>query len=237
MPGCLEVKKLLPVIGAAGKQTLQSGRPRSLVRTSRTRRILEKLSAEKACIDFLAPISGIGNQGDGPMSLNHRFSQIRSFSQRLEIKLRFFFLADWGASPWVSPLRHAPRIEELFDHKLLPPHRHHHHHNHKQLCQHIKHLLPRHHPPNAYVCPKAKIDPLQSLGNIPLIHTNVHRKQGERPRRHEPTPSTGIGSYEDISLIVNSPALILSKNSGIQLESAKNRLTLIKNRLKSAKLA
>ena len=47
-PECLGVKKFLPVTMAAGKQTFcWRGRPRLSARTSITRRVPVKLSAEK----------------------------------------------------------------------------------------------------------------------------------------------------------------------------------------------
>ena len=42
-PGC----KFLPVTGTAGKRTFWCGRPQFSARTSTTRRVLEKLCAEK----------------------------------------------------------------------------------------------------------------------------------------------------------------------------------------------
>ena len=55
-PGCPgEKKKVLLNTGAAGKRTFWCGRPRFSVRTSRTRRVLEKLCTKKVCVDFLAP--------------------------------------------------------------------------------------------------------------------------------------------------------------------------------------
>ena len=55
-PGCPGVKKFFPTTGAAGKNTFWCGRPRFSVRTSMTRRVVEKLCPKKVCVDFLAPI-------------------------------------------------------------------------------------------------------------------------------------------------------------------------------------
>ena len=55
MPGCPGVKKFLPTSGAAGKRTFWCGRPRFSVRTSMTRRVVEKLCTKKVCVDILAP--------------------------------------------------------------------------------------------------------------------------------------------------------------------------------------
>ena len=54
-PGRPGVKKFLPTTGAAGKRTFWCGRPRFSVRTSMTRRVVEKLCTKKVCVDFLAP--------------------------------------------------------------------------------------------------------------------------------------------------------------------------------------
>ena len=58
-PECPGVKKFLPTTGAAGKRTFWCGRPRFSVRTSMTRRVVEKLCTKKDCVDFLAPTKGL----------------------------------------------------------------------------------------------------------------------------------------------------------------------------------
>ena len=51
-PGCPGVKKFLPTTGAAGKRTFWCGRPRFSVRTSMSRRVIEKLVPKKFALIF-----------------------------------------------------------------------------------------------------------------------------------------------------------------------------------------
>ena len=64
-PECLRVKKFLPTTGATGKRTLWCGCPRSLARTSMTRRALEETLPWKVCVHLLVPKQSMGESFSG----------------------------------------------------------------------------------------------------------------------------------------------------------------------------